>query len=112
MTAADKVFSRFSPFIKEYIYSRGWNELRDIQIEAANVIFDTEDNLLLSSSTASGKTEAAFFPIISDIVASPTERGVSVLYIAPLKSLINDQFARLDELLDESGITVTRWSIS
>lgn len=110
MTDADRIYARFPDFIKEYIYGHGWSELRDVQLEAARVIFDTEDNLLLSSSTASGKTEAAFFPIISDITDNPTEmRSVSVLYIAPLKSLINDQFYRLDELLEMSGIPVTHW---
>ena len=100
MTDADRVFAQFPDFIKEYIYGRGWSELREVQLEAAKIIFDTDDNLLLSSSTASGKTEAAFFPIISDITENPPEvSSVSVLYIAPLKSLINDQFYRLDELL-------------
>lgn len=110
MTNADRIFARFPDFIKEYIYGHGWTELREIQLEAARVIFETESNLLLSSSTASGKTEAAFFPIISDIVENPPEvKSISVLYIAPLKSLINDQFYRLDELLDLSGVTVTHW---
>ena len=110
MTEADKVFSRFPDFIKEYIYGHGWTELREIQLEAARVIFETDSNLLLSSSTASGKTEAAFFPIISDIVENPpSQSSVSVLYIAPLKSLINDQFYRLEELLDLSGIPLTHW---
>ncbi len=110
MTEADRVFSRFPDFIKEYIYSHGWSELREVQLEAARVIFESSSNLLISSSTASGKTEAAFFPIISDIYDDPGAKGsISVLYIAPLKSLINDQFARLDELLDMSGITVTHW---
>lgn len=110
MTDADRVFARFPDFIKEYIYSHGWSELREIQLSAADVIFNTDKNLLLSSSTASGKTEAAFFPIIADIVDNPpVKKSVSVLYIAPLKSLINDQFSRLDELLDMSGIPVTHW---
>ncbi len=110
MTEADRLFSRFPDFIKEYIYSHGWTELREVQLDAARIIFDTNHNLLLSSSTASGKTEAAFFPIISDITDNPPAiRSVSVLYIAPLKSLINDQFYRLDELLDLSGIPVTHW---
>ncbi len=110
MTEADRVFSRFPDFIKEYIYSRGWSELREVQLDAARVIFETDKNLLISSSTASGKTEAAFFPIISDIYSDPeASLSVSVLYIAPLKSLINDQFSRLDELLDLSGIPVTHW---
>ncbi len=110
MTEADRVFSHFPDFIKEYIHSHNWSELRDIQIDAAKVIFESEDNLLLSSSTASGKTEAAFFPIISDIISSPDYKSsISVLYIAPLKSLINDQFIRLEELLDLTGVTVTHW---
>ncbi len=110
MTEADRVFSRFPDFIKEYIYGHGWSELREVQLDAARVIFDTDKNLLISSSTASGKTEAAFFPIISDIYDDPdAKRSVSVLYIAPLKSLINDQFLRLDELLDMSGVPVTHW---
>ena len=110
MSEANRIFSMFPDFIKEYIYTRGWRELRDIQISAAHAIFETDNNLLLSSSTASGKTEAAFFPIIADIVNSPEcQNSISVLYIAPLKSLINDQFSRLDELLDMSGIKVTHW---
>lgn len=110
MTEADRVFSRFPDFIKEYIYSHGWSELREIQLAAAKVIFESDSNLLLSSSTASGKTEAAFFPIISDICDNPPEKkSVSVLYIAPLKSLINDQFFRLEELLDATGIPLTHW---
>jgi len=110
MTEADRIFSLFPDFIKEYIYSHGWQELRDVQLAAAHIILETDNNLLLSSSTASGKTEAVFFPIITDVLANPEcEESVSVLYIAPLKSLINDQFYRLDELLDMSGITVTHW---
>lgn len=110
MTEADRIFSRFPPFVQEFIYSHGWTELRDIQIEAAHVILDTEDNLLLSSSTASGKTEAAIFPVLTDIMEHPEcSSTFSVLYVAPLKSLINDQFLRLDELLDTSGIRVTHW---
>lgn len=110
MTEADRVFSRFPDFIKEYIYSHGWNELREVQLDAAKVIFESDKNLLISSSTASGKTEAAFFPILSEIYNDPeTQKSVSVLYIAPLKSLINDQFGRLEEILDMSGVTVTHW---
>ena len=107
MTEADIIFSRFPSFIREYIYSHGWDELRQIQIDAARVLFGSEDNLLLSSSTASGKTEAAFFPIIADLCDNPVSDSIAVLYIAPLKSLINDQFGRLDEILDRSGIPLT-----
>jgi len=108
MTEADRVFMKFPPFIREYIYAHSWDSLREVQLFAAGVLFDTKNNLLLTSSTASGKTEAAFFPIITDVWNEPCE-GVSVLYIAPLKSLINDQFFRIEELLEESGIRVTHW---
>ena len=108
MTDADKIFERFPSFIREYIYSHSWENLRAVQIEAAKVILDTDHNLLLTSSTASGKTEAVFFPILTKICDEPTN-GISVLYIAPLKSLINDQFSRIEELIEESGITVTHW---
>ena len=101
-------FSRFSPIVQEFIYAGGWESLRPIQIEAARVLFDTDDNLILSSDTASGKTEAAFFPIITEIEGSYAE-SVEVLYIAPLKSLINDQFERIEHLLRDSGIPVFHW---
>ncbi len=108
MTEADRIFGRFPSFIQEFIYSHGWESLRDVQISAAKTIFETENNLLLTSATASGKTEAAFFPILADIFENP-ENSISVLYIAPLKSLINDQFSRIEELLDASHIKVTHW---
>ena len=82
--------------------------MRDVQIAAARTLFLTGNHLLLTSSTASGKTEAAFFPILSELYEHPSS-SIGVLYIAPLKSLINDQFLRMDELLDASGISVTRW---
>ncbi|MFA6948653.1 MAG: DEAD/DEAH box helicase [Eubacteriales bacterium] len=102
------MFEYFAPFIQDYIYRSGWQELRGVQLEAARVIFESEDNLLVTSATASGKTEAAFFPIISLMCENPP-MSVGCIYVAPLKSLINDQFARLDELLDLSGIPVYHW---
>ena len=102
------IFYRFSPFIQEYIYRNNWESLRGVQTASAQVLFETEHNLLLTSSTASGKTEAAFFPIISMLTEDPPQ-SVGVLYIAPLKSLINDQFLRLDEILKECDIPVFHW---
>lgn len=104
----DEIFYRFTPFIQDYIYQNGWKDLREVQIAAAKAIFETDRNLLLSSSTASGKTEAAFFPIIS-LMCEDMPKSVGALYIAPLKSLINDQFLRLDELLDMTSIPVFHW---
>lgn len=103
-----EIFDRYPEFVREFIYSHGWESLREVQVAAAQTIFYTDHNLLLTSSTASGKTEAAFFPILSELCENPPT-SVGVLYIAPLKSLINDQFYRIEELLDESGIPVTHW---
>lgn len=104
----NEIFERFPDFIREYIYSHSWDSLRAVQTAAAKSIFGTENNLLLTSSTASGKTEAAFFPVLS-LLWEDMPRTVGVLYIAPLKSLINDQFGRVEELLDMTGIPVTHW---
>ena len=102
------VFDRYAPFIQDYIYRSGWQSLRAVQNAAGDAIFNTEENVLLTASTASGKTEAAFFPILSLLEENPSAT-VGVLYIAPLKALINDQFGRLGELCEEAGIPVTRW---
>ncbi len=109
MTEGSRIFGRFPPFIQEFIYREGWEELRSVQMDAARVIFESDDNLLLSSSTASGKTEAAFFPILTRLCEEGNALGVGCLYIAPLKSLINDQFYRMEEILKESGIPVFHW---
>ena len=102
------IFERYAPFIQDFIYINKWDELRGIQVSAAEAIFDTDDNLLLSSGTASGKTEAAFLPILTQLYENPS-RSVGVMYISPLKALINDQFKRLELLLSDSHIPVTRW---
>ncbi len=102
------VFERYAPFIQDYIYRSGWQSLRAVQNAAGDAIFGTDKNVLLTASTASGKTEAAFFPILTLLDEDPL-RSVGVLYIAPLKALINDQFGRLTELCEEQGIPVTRW---
>ena len=102
------VFASYAPFIQDFIYRNGWESLRSVQVAAADAIFNSEDNVLLAASTASGKTEAAFFPILSQLDENPSS-SVGVIYIAPLKALINDQFGRLTELCEEAEIPVWRW---
>ncbi|HPJ75471.1 MAG TPA: DEAD/DEAH box helicase [Clostridia bacterium] len=101
-------FSKLAPFIQDFIYQSKWEELRGIQVAACDIIFDTDDNLLLSSGTASGKTEAAFLPVLTKLYNKPS-KSVGVMYISPLKALINDQFKRLEQLLIDSHIPVTKW---
>ncbi len=102
------VYERYAPFIKDYIYRSGWKCLRGVQNGAGEAIFGTDDNVLITASTASGKTEAAFFPVLTLLEEDPP-KTVGVLYVAPLKALINDQFGRLQELCEEEGIQVTKW---
>ena len=102
------VFDRYAPFVQDYIYRNRWENLRAIQVAAADAIFNTDENVLLSASTASGKTEAAFFPIITLFSEDPPA-SVGCIYIGPLKALINDQFTRLTDLCEEADIPVWHW---
>ena len=101
-------FDRFAPFVQDFIYANGWESLRSIQVAAADAIFNTNENVLLTASTASGKTEAAFFPILTLFSEDPPA-SVGALYIGPLKALINDQFYRLNDLCDQADIPVWHW---
>ncbi|MGN0695736.1 MAG: DEAD/DEAH box helicase [Oscillospiraceae bacterium] len=102
------VFDRYAPFIKDFIYENNWESLRAIQAAAGDAVFNTDDNLLLCASTASGKTEAAFFPILT-LFSEDMPRSVGAIYIGPLKALINDQFSRLYDLCAEADIPVWHW---
>ncbi|MHA2245552.1 MAG: DEAD/DEAH box helicase [Candidatus Hodarchaeales archaeon] len=101
-------FYRLAPWIQEWIYRQQWEVFRPIQEEACKVIFDTPHHLLLATGTASGKTEAALFPILTLLDEKPSA-SIGVLYIGPLKALINDQFQRVEDLLQEADIHVWRW---
>lgn len=102
------IFNRYAPFVQDFIYRNGWESLRAIQVAAGDAIFNTDKNVLLCASTASGKTEAAFFPIITLFSEDPPT-SVGALYIGPLKALINDQFLRLNELCNDAHIPVWHW---
>ena len=74
------VFDRYSPFIQDYIHRAGWQTLRGVQNAAGDAIFGTEENVLLTASTASGKTEAAFFPILTLLDEEPSRTGFAHLF--------------------------------
>ncbi|MCP6762884.1 MAG: DEAD/DEAH box helicase [Fischerella sp. CENA71] len=103
-----RIFSRLAPFIQEYIYNHSWTELRPVQIAACQAIFDTDAHLLIAAATAAGKTEAAFLPVLTLLHENPAST-IGVLYIGPIKALINDQFERLNGLLKEADIPVWYW---
>tara|TARA_R110002072_G_C7974274_1_gene535183 strand:- start:2744 stop:4870 length:2127 start_codon:yes stop_codon:yes gene_type:complete len=85
-----------------------WPSLRPIQTRAIKAYLQTNQHLVLMAETAAGKTEAAFLPILSSLVHEPTG-SVRVIYVGPLKALINDQFSRLEELCKHIEMPVHRW---
>jgi len=101
-------FSFLHPTIQEKLYKMQWEELRSIQKDAILELFTTDHNLIISAKTASGKTETAFLPILSQIVEKK-EVGISAIYVGPLKALINDQFQRLEKLCELAEIPVFKW---
>lgn len=100
-------YSLLSEPIRKYIRDKGWEQLRPIQAVGIAKIIESDDNFILASRTASGKTEAAFLPILSKV--NFNDSGVQVLYISPLIALINDQFNRVEELCKYLDVTVTKW---
>lgn len=93
--------------IRRYIRDKKWESLRSIQNAAIEHIMASDRNFILASRTASGKTEAAFLPILSK--ADFRKAGVKVLYISPLIALINDQFLRIQDLCNYLEVPVTKW---
>ncbi len=100
-------FDLLSEPIRKFIRDKGWEQLRPIQNAAISKIIGSDENFILASRTASGKTEAAFLPILSKV--NFNDSGVQVLYISPLIALINDQFYRVEELCKNLDVTVTKW---
>lgn len=103
-----KAFDQLHPTIREAIWRQGWKELRPLQVNSIQAVLESKDHLILSAATASGKTEAAFLPILLTLADDSTD-GVKALYISPLKALINDQFQRLATLCEIAQIPVHRW---
>jgi ATP-dependent Lhr-like helicase len=100
-------FELLSEPIRKFIRDKGWEQLRPIQNAAISKILGSDENFILASRTASGKTEAAFLPILSKV--NFNDSGVQVLYISPLIALINDQFYRVEELCKNLDVSVTKW---
>ena len=101
-------FHLLDPRIQRWIWTSGWTELRDAQEQAIPLLLDGKQDVIIAATTASGKTEAAFFPILTSLAQIPNVLGLA-LYISPLKALINDQFRRLEELAELLEIPVTPW---
>lgn len=101
------MFELLSEPIRKYIRDKRWEYLRPIQAAAIKKILSSDENVILASRTASGKTEAAFLPILSKV--DFRKSGVKVIYISPLIALINDQFQRIEDLCSYLDLRVTKW---
>ncbi|RZS57949.1 DEAD/DEAH box helicase [Sphaerotilus mobilis] len=101
-------FDRLHPALQHHIVnSLGWSTLRPTQLEAIGPILDGAHVLLLAP-TAGGKTEAAFLPVLSRML-SEGWRGVSVLYVCPIKALLNNLAPRLQHYAALVGRRVEVW---
>jgi ATP-dependent Lhr-like helicase len=108
MAATSDTFHLLHPSVQRWIYEQGWTELRDAQEKAAGPILDGSLDVIIAAATASGKTEAAFLPICSRLLEAENS-GACVLYISPLKALINDQSDRMERLCEDLEIPVHPW---
>ncbi|MGW8359297.1 DEAD/DEAH box helicase, partial [Streptomyces wedmorensis] len=104
MTSLDDL----DPVLTHHIVnSLGWRSLRPLQEEAIEPLMAGEDAILLAP-TAGGKTEAASFPLLSRMSAGRWQ-GTSVLYVCPLKALLNNLLPRLETYASWLGRTAALW---
>lgn len=102
-------FDRLAEPVRRWIWDKGWDSLRDIQESAIPIVLDGDTDLIIAAATAGGKTEAAFLPLISSVLEDPGEAGFDLVYIGPLRALINDQFERLEDLCRRTELPVHPW---
>lgn len=103
-------FDKLARPVQKWIRHQGWRELRDIQARSIKAICETNADLIVAASTAGGKTEAAFLPLISQVLDEPFDgTGFDLLYIGPLKALITDQAMRLEGICQEAELPVVPW---
>ena len=101
-------FSLLDSRIQRWIWAEGWTSLRDAQEQAIAALVGADQDVIIAAATAAGKTEAAFLPILTHLLNHPDIPG-AVLYISPLKALINDQWERLGRLCEQLDIPVIAW---
>lgn len=107
MSSPSRSFDLLDPSIQRFIWAEGWESLRDAQEAAIPLIVQADRDVIVAAATAAGKTEAAFLPALTRLMQANVP-GL-VVYISPLKALINDQFGRLHRLCEQLEIPVWPW---
>lgn len=105
-------FDLLDEHIQHFIWQDGWDSLREVQELAIQHIVPAQSDVIVAAATAAGKTEAAFFPALTHILKHTDDQGLPqglIVYVSPLKALINDQFGRLDRLCDTLDVPVWPW---
>jgi ATP-dependent Lhr-like helicase len=105
--SASSAFLQLDTRIQHYLWSEGWGALRAVQEMAIPKVLPADRDVIVAASTASGKTEAAFLPALTHLLSQ--ERPGLIVYISPLKALINDQFERLERLCENLEVPVWPW---
>ncbi|XKF14680.1 DEAD/DEAH box helicase [Halomonas sp. BLK-85] len=101
-------FDRLHPALQHHIVnSLGWPRLRPLQEATIEPVLRGEHAILLAP-TAGGKTEAACFPILSRMLSENWD-GISVLYLCPIKALLNNLLPRLEYYAGLLGRSVALW---
>ena len=101
-------FDRLHPALQHHIVNAlGWRELRPVQSLSIDACLDGA-NLVVLAPTAGGKTEAAFFPVISQML-SQSWAGLSILYVSPIRALLNNQEQRLRRYFEWVGRRAACW---
>ncbi|WP_336340366.1 DEAD/DEAH box helicase [Enterobacter cloacae] len=100
-------YDSLDPRVRKWVYKQGWSTLRPLQESSIPAILARGRDVLISAGTAAGKTEAFFLPACSAV--ADLTNGFGIIYISPLKALINDQYRRLESLGDALEMPVTPW---
>ena len=95
--------------IKKWIFKNGWTNLRPAQQQSIKEIRQSNNNLIIYAPTASGKTEAAMLPLISELLDKDHRENAYIIYISPLKALINDQLIRMESICKDNDICTVPW---
>lgn len=103
-----KAFDRLDPALQYQVaYGLGFRDLRPVQELTIDAILDGA-NVVVLAPTAGGKTEAAFFPLLSTAIKE-NWNAPSILYLTPIKALINNQEQRLTHLTALVGRRAFKW---
>lgn len=101
-------FARFPPRLQQAIVSRvGWTSLRPVQESAGAAILDGK-NVVVLAPTAGGKTEAVVFPALAGLIEREPD-GVGVVYVAPIKALLNNLEDRIGMYTEMVGLRPFIW---